>query len=331
MNPGSTQQTVTVSANAVTVQTTTAELGTVITNKSVDNLPLNGRNFTQLLELTPGASRVSVAQNNAAGVDLNPIGQFTFPAVNGQRNRSDMFYLDGANDLGSYKGTYNYEPIVDDIQEFKVQSQNDLAEFGGVTGGIVNVVTKSGTNQLHGSLWEFVRNSDFDARNFFQAKVNPLRQNQFGISTGGPVVLPHLYNGRNRTFFFFGYEGFRQSQTAQGLVNTATPAQIDGDFNNLLARGIQLYNPYSTAPDPAHPGQYLRNPFPNDQIPASELSPAAVLYAKTLFPTPSLTENPAGNAYHQHTASHQLRQLHRPHGPKFWREEPRFCESITIQ
>lgn len=297
LTPGSTQQSVTVSAETGRIQTTTAELGTVIVNKSVDNLPLNGRNFTQLLELTPGVSRISVAQNSAAGIDLNPIGQFTFPAVNGQRNRSNMFYLDGANNLGTYKGTYNYQPIVDDIQEFKVQSQNDLAEFGGVTGGIVNVVTKSGTNDLHGSAWEFVRNSDFDARNFFQASVNPLRQNQFGVAIGGPVILPHLYRGRNKTFFFFAYEGFRQRQQAEGLVTTATPAQLSGDFSNLLEKGVQIYNPFSTRPDPSNPGQYLRDPFPGDKIPAALLSPASVLYAKTLFPAPAISGNPAGNAY----------------------------------
>jgi hypothetical protein len=109
----------------------TAELGTVITTRAVNDLPLNGRNFTQLLELTPGVSRISVDQNSSGGngISGNAIGTFTFPSVNGQRNRSNMFMLDGVNDLGSYFGTYNYEPIVDGIQEFKVQSHNDLAEF----------------------------------------------------------------------------------------------------------------------------------------------------------------------------------------------------------
>jgi len=296
LTPGSVQQTVTVSEADSGVQTSTAELGTVIGTLAVNNLPLNGRNFTQLLELTPGVSRVSVAQNSASGVDLNPIGQFTFPAVNGQRNRSNMFYLDGANDLGTYKGTYNYQPIIDGIQEFKVQSHNDLAEFGGVTGGIINVVTKSGANTLHGSLWEFVRNSDFDARSYFQTKVNPLHQNQFGASVGGPVLIPHIYKGYNKTFFFFAYEGFRQTQQAQGLITTATPAQLTGDFSNLLARGIVIYNPFSTRPDPVNPGQYLRDPFPNNQIPQNLLSSAALTYGKALFPAPSISGNPSGNA-----------------------------------
>jgi Carboxypeptidase regulatory-like domain len=236
--PGSVQQTVVVSADSSAQQTTNATLGTAIATKSVNDLPLNGRNFTQMLELTPGVSRITVAQNATGGETSNPVGTFTFPSVNGQRNRANMFLLDGSNDLNSYNGAYNYEPIVDGIQEFKVQSHNDLAEFGQVTGGIVNVVTKSGTNEFHGALWKFIRNSALDARNYFASVVNPLRQNQFGATVGGPVRLPHIYNGKDRTFFFFAYEGFRQSQAAQSLLTTPTSAQLGGDFSALLSKGI---------------------------------------------------------------------------------------------
>jgi hypothetical protein len=287
--PGTVSQSIMVSADSSTIESSTAELGEVIATQPVNNLPLNGRNFTELLELTPGVSRVSVAQNSSGGGGFagQAIGTFTFPSVNGQRNRSNMFLLDGVTDLGSFIGNYNYQPIVDDIQEFKVQSHNDLAEFGQVTGGIVNIVTKSGSNALHGSAWEFLRNSAFDARDYFLPSVNPLRQNQFGVSVGGPVTVPHLYNGKNKTFFFFAYEGFRQSQAAQNIVTTPTAAQLNGDFSNLLAKGIVIYNPFTTAPDPLHPGSYTRQPFPNNQIPSSLLSPAAELYAKTLFPAPN--------------------------------------------
>jgi len=173
------------------VDSTTSELGTVIATGFVANLPLNGRNFTQLVELTPGLSPVSVSQNSSGGNGFGglPIGSFIFPAVNGQRNRSNMFLLDGANDL-AFLGNYNYAPIIDDIQEFKIQSNNDLAEFGGVSGGIVNVLTKAGTNAFHGAVWEFLRNEQLDARNFFLPTRNPLRQNQFGVTSGGPVVIP---------------------------------------------------------------------------------------------------------------------------------------------
>ena len=297
--PSSVQQTVTVSSNPGSMQSTSATLGTVITRKSVNDLPLNGRNFTELLELTPGVSRLgdsqAVLQNG--GQTSHFIGTFTLPSVNGQRNRSDMYMMDGSNDINSYNGAYNYQPIIDDIQEFKVQSHSDLAEYGQETGAIVNVVTKSGTNQLHGSLWEFLRNSIFDARDYFQPKVNPLRQNQFGVTAGGPVIIPHVYTGLNRTFFFFAYEGFRQSQANQAVLTTPTPAQLRGDFSNLLAKGVQLYNPFSTRPDPAHPGEYLRDPFPNDQIPGNLISNAALIYAKAFFPAPANGVVVGGNAY----------------------------------
>src|SRR6266853_1151856 len=243
---GSSQQTLTVTVNLSTVESTTSELGTVITTKVVNDLPLNGRNFTQLLTLTPGVSPISVAQNSAGGSGWGglAVGAFTFPAVNGQRNRSNMFLLDGVNDL-AFLGNYNYSPIVDDIQEFKVQSHNDLAEFGGVA--------------------------------------------------GGTVILPHLYNGRNQTFFFFAYEGFRQSQSAQSIVRVPTAAQLTGDFSSLLNQGIQIYNPFSPSPDPLHPGEFLRSPFEGNIIPQNLLSPAAELYA-TRFPAAG-PPVPGGNLY----------------------------------
>jgi hypothetical protein len=285
---GATQQTVEVEATAAQIESSTAELGTAIATRAVNDLPLNGRNFTQLLALTPGVSPVSVAQNAGGGGGFagNAIGAFTFPAVNGQRNRSNMFLFDGLVDLGSFIGNYNFEPIVDTIQEFKVQSHNDLAEFGQATGGIVNVVSKPGTNEFHGTAWEYLRNEKLDARNFFIANRNPLRQNQYGIAGGGPMFIPKIYNGKNKTFIFAGWEGYRQRLAAQGLTVTPTPQELNGNFSDVPQ---QIYNPFSTTPDPAHPGEYLRTPFANNQIPTSLLNPASLLYAKTLFPAPMAT------------------------------------------
>jgi len=272
---GSTQQTVEVQATAVAIEASTAELGTVINEEAVKDLPLNGRNFTQLLTLTPGASPISVGQNSGGGGGFagNAVGSFSFPALNGQRNRSNMFLMDGVVDLGSFIGNYNVQPIIDTVQEFKVQSHNDLAEWGEAPGGIVNVVTKSGTNSIHLTLWEFLRNSDLDANGFFANslgdKRNALKQNQFGIAIGGPVVFPKLYNGRNKTFFYGGYEGYRQNVASQSTGLAPTSAQVGGNFQGFAT----IYDPTTGMP------------FPNNTIPTNRINPIAAAYAAVNYPT----------------------------------------------
>jgi hypothetical protein len=288
---GSTQQSVTVEASAVNLETGNATLGSVIESKQVKDLPLNGRNFTQLLSLTPGVSPVSVAQN-AGGAQAAPLGSFVFPAVSGQSNRSNYFLLDGIDDTDQVFTTYAVAPILDDIQEFKVQSHSDEAQFGGVLGGIVNVVSKSGTNSFHGTAWEFFRNTVLDAKNPLKGAASKLEQNQFGANFGGPVILP-FYNGRNKTFFFGSYEGFRRAQPSTGaFYNVPTPAELSGDFSALLQgpNPIQLYNPFTTRADPANPGSFIRDPFPNNNI-SSVLNPGAVTLAKAIFPAPKPVVN----------------------------------------
>jgi len=282
---GSTQQSITVEAAAVAIESSTAELGTVINEQAVKDLPLNGRNFTQLLTLTPGASPISVAQNSGGGGGFagNAVGSFSFPALNGQRNRSNMFLMDGVVDLGSFIGNYNVQPIVDTVQEFKVQTHNDLAEFGQAPGGIVNVATKSGTNSYHVSVWEFLRNQELDANSFFSntfgAPRNALRQNQFGVAGGGPVWIPKLYNGKNRTFFYGGYEGYRQSVASQSTGLAPTQAQVGGNFQGFNT----IYNPATLMPNGS--GGYTAMPFANNIIPSSQINPISALYAKYNIPT----------------------------------------------
>ena len=140
LSPGVVTQVVNVAARAAALEASTAELGVAVVKTEVNDLPLNGRNFTQLLNLTPGVSTVDVSQNasGAGGIWSTPIGTFNYPSVNGQTNRSDLFFLDGINDEGSFGSTYVVAPIVDDIQEFKVQSHNDDPSYGGALGGIVN-------------------------------------------------------------------------------------------------------------------------------------------------------------------------------------------------
>lgn len=295
---GEATQTVTVEATAAKLQTASAELGTVVNRKEVNNLPLNGRNFTQMLALTPGVSTVNVSQNSG-GFNTNPVGDYSFPAVNGQTNRSNMFLLDGLNDEESFNSTYTVAPILDDVEEFKVDSHNDQSAFGGVLGGIVNVVTKSGTNQFHGTGWEFLRNSAFDARNPFLAKVTPYAWNQFGANIGGPVVIPHLYHGQNRTFFFGSYEGVRIHQASSSLYLIPTPAELNGDFSGLVnstGQPIQLYNPFTTRPDPSNSGLLLRDSFLNNQIPTTLMDQNMLALAKAIYPAPINTGVAGTNA-----------------------------------
>lgn len=279
---GTTTQQVTVKTSAVNIETTTTELGTAIQHTEVTGLPLNGRNFTQLLELTPGVSPVDTDQSSGSGFGGHAVGTFTFPSIGGQPNRSTMFLLDGFTDYG-FLGTYAVAPIIDDIQEFKVQSHNDTSAYGGAMGGIVNVVTRGGTSEYHGNVWEFLRNSAFDARNYFNTGVTPYKQNQFGATFGGPLI-PRKFskNGKlSKTFFFLAYEGFRSDLASEIKDIVPTQAQLSGDFSS---ENIPIYNPYTTAPDPNNPGHYTRAPFSNNQIPSNLINSGLQAYAKAIYP-----------------------------------------------
>ena len=272
---GTVTETVNVAAEGALLEAATAQLGTVITEEKIVDLPLNARNFSELVTLTPGAIPVSVGENSSP-LFVAKVGQSYFPAVNGQTNRSNSFTLDGVYNNGNYGGTYAVAPNIDALSQFKVQSHSDQAEFGGVTGGIVNVVTKSGTNEFHGTAYEFLRNDALDARGFFTARKPPLRQNQFGATLGGPVR-------KDKTFFFFSYEGYRQVNPNSALTVVPTPQQLSGDFSG---QARQIFNPFTTRVDPANPNRYLRDPFPGNIIPASLLNPSTQAWAKAVIPAP---------------------------------------------
>ena len=306
---GSQSEIVTISAEAEQLDVSSADLGTVIATKQVNDLPLNGRNFTQLLSLTPGVAPVSVAQNSMGGraggfgAPISVGSAFIFPAVNGQTNRSNFFLTDGLNNFGTFQSTYAVPPIVDAIQEFKVVSHTDSAEFGSVLGGVVNVVTKSGTNDYHGTAWEYVRNNAFDSRPAFLSPTQPapaFRQNQFGASVGGPVWIPKLYKGKNKTFFYFAYQGFRYTQASTNHLLVPTAAELSGDLSNPINFPTQIYNPFTTRPDPnpKNAGQYIRDPFPGNQIPSNLIDPRMVAFAKAILP--------AAGAYDQLTNSNAI-------------------------
>ncbi len=260
---GQVSETVNVSAEAELIQKSSAELGTVIQEKAVEDLPLNGRNFTQLLSLTPGATPVNTAQGGGVSFqDAGPSGipgsNITKPSIHGQQNRSLLYFMDGFINTDLRGPIYGILPIVDSIQEFKVQGHNDKAEYGGVTGGIVNVVSRSGGNDYHGSGWQYLRNNFFDARNPF-VDITPglgpaaFRQNQYGATIGGPIK-------HQKTFWFGAWEGWRYTKPTQTLDLVATPAELNGDFTNSVSKN-QIYNPYSTRKNPANTAQIIRDPF----------------------------------------------------------------------
>ncbi|MGB6692110.1 MAG: carboxypeptidase-like regulatory domain-containing protein [Terracidiphilus sp.] len=291
---GSEEQVVTVAATAAQLEVSSASLGTVIETKQVNDLPLDGRNFTSLLSLTPGV--VPIMTGQSAGMQSSggfgaavAIGSdYSFPSINGQTNRSDFFLMDGLYDYGAVESTYAIAPIIDAIQEFKVVSHTDDAEFGSVLGGVVNAVTKSGTNELHGSAWEYVRNTVFDARNYFLPTTSPnpaFHQNQFGAAGGGPVVIPKLYNGKNKSFFFGAYQGYRYSLPENSFLYVPTAAELGG--NEADNHQLQAYNPFTTAcvavgSNPC--GTFTRTAFQGNQIPSNLIDPRMVAWAKFVFP-----------------------------------------------
>jgi hypothetical protein len=293
LSVGSVQTSVEVTAEGTGVEASTAELGGTIGEKQVHDLPLNGRNFTALLVLTPGVTPISVGQNQTASNTAVTSGSaFSFPSVNGQSNRANNFMIDGMNDNQAWYGTYAIAPIIDSIQEFKVNSHND-AQFGQSTGGVVNVATKAGTNQLHGSAWEYIRNTDFDAANYFSAPhaVTAFHQNQFGGTLGGPIVVPHVYNGHDKTFFFIGAEHFifsQASNTSTFLV--PTPAQLTGDFSGLLttlgATKGQLF-------DPATGLAILNN---NLNLTKNGIDAGALAFSKLVLPAAQVIAGSSNNA-----------------------------------
>ena len=274
LKPGSSTETVAVSAEAVTLDTSSSSVGVNLESESVNELPLAGRNYTVLMTLQTGVTPIN---NDQTGGRTNEIGGAVYPSIQGQNNRSNVYLLDGVNNNEAVSGAEIITPIPDDMQEMKVLTHTDSAQFGEGLGGTINIITKSGTNSFHGGAWEFWRGS-----RFFDAKSNPsgvlqdLHQNQFGGNVGGPVLLPH-YRGRDRTFFYGSYEGFRQEIGAVTLQLVPTSAEYGGDFSALLAQGIQLYNPFT--PD--------RAAFANNQLPANLIDQNMVKLAQTLFPAPS--------------------------------------------
>lgn len=256
---GSTAETVQVEANATGVETVNATLGHSVTATQIVNAPLNGRNTLDLALLQPG-----VIPN--LGTNGTPVANAGF-SVAGSRGDSVTYLLDGGVNNNLLNNLVVYNPNPDAVEEFRILTSNYTAEYGRSGGGIVSVVTKSGTNSLHGSAYDYVRNDKFNANRFFNnANRLPrdiLKRNQFGATAGGPIIIPKLVNGKDRFFWFFSYQGQRQAQlTTTSKITVFTPAELNGDFS--------LSNASRTGPD-QNVVKYLQaNPFfqPNSALAA---------------------------------------------------------------
>lgn len=287
---------VTVQSATPELETSSASLGTVIGTEQVNDLPLNGRNFTELLELSPGVSTANTGQNAYGGFSSTAIGtSFILPIVNGQTSRSNYYMMDGFDDNETYMNAYVVPPIIDALQEFKIVSHTDSSEYGSVLGGVINVVTKSGTDTFHGSLWDYYRDQIFDARLYFlpsSSQNTPYHQNQFGGSVGGPLAIPRLAKEKGRTFFFAAYQGFRYEQASAEPLRVPTEDQLSGNESDWAT---QIYNPFSTRPDPSAPGQYIRDPFLGNQIPPGMINTGMVAFAHFYFPKAGPPVDAAGD------------------------------------
>ncbi len=294
---GALTESVTVTGGAISVETTSATLSGVVENKRIIDLPLNGRNVYGLAALTPGVFGFRPASGNGGvGEGFESIGRFT---VNGGRDSSNAIMMDGVpvtmNANTANMNANSAVPSVEGVEEFRIQTNSYSAEYGRSGGGILTIATKSGTNTLHGSVFEFLRNSKMDANGWFSnasgAKLATFQRNEFGASSGGPLVLPKLYDGRNKTFWFAVYEGRRQRSASTRFFTLPTDEQMAGDFSKTLtAAGAlrNIYDPFSTAADPARPGQFIRTVFPGNRIPPNRVDPVAANVLKFYGPRPNL-------------------------------------------
>jgi Carboxypeptidase regulatory-like domain len=282
---GAATEQVQVSAQAQLLQTTTVANSTTIESQEINNLPLNGRNYMGLIDLTPGADGTRIS---------------------GQWGDGNRFVLDGANNTTVLGATSAYVPNLDIIQEFSIDSSSTKADEGGFLGATISAATKSGTNQFHGDLWEFGRNNNFVARNPITEppgfRFPSYHLNQYGATAGGPVLLPKLYNGHNRSFFFFGYQRYTVTQQQPVYSRVPTADELNGNFTNSLffiasPNQAHLYDPATTTTG-ANP---TRQPFsPTDVIPPGRIDTLVQSYMKYALPPPNFTPNanfPTDNRY----------------------------------
>jgi hypothetical protein len=271
---GAVSQTVEVSASLPVLNTENSGRGDVIVAKEMTEMPLNGRDLTDLAFLIPGVS------------EKQPGSQGSSFAVSGARADNTNFLIDGFNDREGRGAGPQVSPHLDAMQEFKVQTTGYSAEYGHVAGGVVNMVLKSGGNQLHGTMFEFVRNDLFDARNFYDVGKSKLRRNQFGAILNGPVYIPRIYDGRNKTFFVVSWESLRPISGENNLGRVPTALERNGDFSqtkDATGNPILLRDPLATGVCTATDSSGC---FPGNRIPSSRFHPAAKMLLE-YYPLPN--------------------------------------------
>jgi hypothetical protein len=272
MEVGNVQETVEITATATLVQSTTSDLGEIVNQRQIQTLPLNGRIFSQLIQLVPGAVPAGFGAAPEAGSTAGA-RTFTSASVNGLPWAGTTYYMDGIENKETLNAFISMSPPIEAIEEFKVQTNSASAEYGAFGGGVVNLTLRSGTNEFHGALFEYLRNEALNARDFFAASKNPFKTNQFGGVIGGPIV-------KNKAFFFGDYQGLRLRGGRPFTASVPTLAMREGRF--LAGEGFAnpIYDPASSA-DPAQ-----RTQFANNVIPTSRFDPVSAR-ALALYPLPN--------------------------------------------
>ncbi|HLJ16904.1 MAG TPA: TonB-dependent receptor [Bryobacteraceae bacterium] len=290
---GQVSESVEVNATSTLLQAEEASVGGVVDNTKISNLPLNGRDPYALIALLPGAQPQGLFFTPRVLQEPSIQTNFT---VNGGADFTNEILIDGTPNVVAEHGQLAFTPSEDSVQEFRLLSSTYSAEYGRSGGAVVLIASKAGTNQFHGTAYEFLRNTVLDANDFFDNRSGVPRQpyifNQYGGAIGGPVWLPHIYNGHNKTFFFFSFDGSKVRQAKTDLDTVPTALERAGDFSqtfNAQGQLVTIYDPNTT--QQTSTGTYVRTPFPGNKIPANRLDPVA-LHVSSYYPPPDLPGQP---------------------------------------
>ncbi len=295
---GNVSEVVEVAGGAPVIETESTSVGTVIENQRIVELPLNGRNYLQLTSLTPGVTTNSAPSAVGTTRQGGTRAQTTV-SVAGQRIFYNHYTLDGIENTDPSFNSYLFLPSLDALQEFKVESGIFPAEYGHNMGQI-NVTTKSGTNGIHGSAFEFLRNSALDSKNYFDSSSNPIppfKRNQFGFTLGGPVVIPPVVHGKNKLFFFFDYEGLRERKALTQPATVPPASWVQGDFSGV---STTIYDPVTRVYNLTNgvPNSVASStPFPNNKIPANRIAPISLAYMTQWVPAPNINTSGLANNF----------------------------------